>query len=287
MTPTFHKCKVIAEAGCHHLGQMDRAKQLIKLACLCGADYIKFQKRNPEESTPEHLKDKPHPNTAFAYGETYLEHRKNLELTIGQHKELKDFCEFVGIGYSASVWDMTSTREVIGLNPDFIKVGSPTNSNFDIIGCLYDEYQGQVHISLGMTSKAEIDDIVHFIMDKNGADRTVLYHCTSEYPCPFDRLYLLDIEYLLEKYRPYGFEVGFSNHGYGLAADIAGWVLGARWIERHFVDDRTLKHTDAAASLEPEGLRRVCRDLNHVWQGMLNKDAITDEEMKQRKKLRP
>lgn len=287
MTPTFHKCKIVAEAGCNHLGNLERAKNLITLARLCDADYIKFQKRNPEESTPEHLKNKPHPNTDFAYGRTYLEHRKNLELTIEQHKELKEYCEYAGIGYSSSVWDITSAQEIISLQPDFIKVGSPSNGNFDLIAYIYDSYDGNVHISTGMSSRDEIQAVVDLVLKKKGEQRTVLYHCTSEYPCPFARLYLLDIQYLKEKYQPYGFEIGFSNHGYGLAADIASWTLGASWIERHFVDDRTIKHTDAAASLEPDGLRRLCRDLKNVWQGMNCKTGITAEELEQRKKLRP
>lgn len=279
----FHKCKVIAEIGCHHLGQFSRAQELIKLARLCGADYAKFQKRNPDECVPEKLKHQPHPNQVFAYGSTYLEHRQNLELSIEQHQELKTYAESIGIGYSASVWDMTSAHEVISLNPKFIKVGSPCNDNYEMISALYEDYEGDVHISLGMSSKDEIKHLVRSVLPDNAAKRTVLYHCTSEYPCSFDRLYLLDIQYLMSEY---GFTVGFSNHGYGIAADLAAWVLGARWIERHFVDDRTLKHTDAAASLEPEGLRRVCRDLSRVHEAMQRKEAITDEELAQREKLR-
>jgi N-acetylneuraminate synthase len=267
---------------------MERAKQLIKLAKICDADYVKFQKRNPDESTPEHIKNKPHPNTAYAYGSTYLEHRKNLELTLDQHRELRDYCQDLGIGYSSSVWDLTSAHEIISLQPDFIKVGSPSNNNHELISCLYDEYSGDVHISLGMSSREEIDELVMgVILPKLMApERTVLYHCTSEYPCPFDRLYILDISYLMEKYQSYGFEIGFSNHGYGLAADIAAWVLGARWIERHFIDDRTIQHSDASASLEPDGLRRLCRDLNHAWSAMAMKPGITPGELEQRKKLR-
>jgi N-acetylneuraminate synthase len=278
----FHQCKVVAEVGCCHLGQFSRAKELIQLARLCGAHYVKFQKRNPDECVPEDIKHQPHPNKIFSYGDTYLEHRKALELSIEQHKQLKEYAEDFGIGYSCSVWDETSAREVISLNPDFIKIGSPCNHNYELISLLYNEFKGDVHISLGMSSKAEIRTLIEKL-PPNSAQRTVLYHCTSEYPCPFDRLYLLDIQYLIQEY---GFTVGFSNHGYGIAADIAAWMLGAKWIERHFVDDRTLKHTDAAASLEPEGLRRLCRDLRHVHKAMLSKEHITDEEWAQRNKLR-
>lgn len=284
------RCRVVAEIGCNHIGSMDRAKELIKLAKLCGADYAKFQKRNPDESTPEHLKGKPHPNENFSYGKTYLEHRQNLELSVEQHRELKEYCETVGIGYSSSVWDLTSAQEIMSLAPDFIKIGSASNSNFELISYLYEKHDGSIHISLGMSSKDEIQHLVKNVILKmpHAASRTVLYHCTSEYPCPFDRLFLLDIAYLSEKYkRDYGFEIGFSNHGYGIAADIAGWVLGATWIERHFVDDRTIKHTDASASLEPDGLRRLCRDLKNINMAMLRKEEITTEEAKQREKLRP
>jgi N-acetylneuraminate synthase len=277
----FSKCKVVAEIGCVHLGQFSRAKELIQLARLCGANYAKFQKRNPDECIPESLKHKPHPNQTFAHGATYLEHRHNLELSVDQHRELKEYAESIGIGYSSSVWDITSAHEIISLKPDFIKIGSPSNRNNELISLLYDEYDGYVHISLGMATKKEIAALVESL-PPDAPERTVLYHCTSEYPCPFDRLYLLDIQYLI---KGYGFVVGFSNHGYGIASDIAAWVLGAKWIERHFVDDRTLKHTDAAASLEPEGLRRVCRDLDHVHRAMQYKEEMTDEEWKQRSKL--
>lgn len=277
--------KVIAEIGCVHLGNMDRAKNLIKLACLAGANYAKFQKRNPVESVPKYLWSEPHPNQIFAYGSTYLEHRMNLELTLDQHLELKDYCETIGIGYSTSVWDLTSAKQIAGLQPDFIKIGSPTNNRFDIIDFLFDNFNGQIHISLGMINRSEKDHLIDYLLKRNDLSRLVLYHCTSEYPCPFEHLYLLEIGKLRDRV-PNEVSVGFSNHGYGIAADIAAYILGAEWIERHFVDDRTLRHTDAAASLEPQGLGRLCRDLKAVHKSLTEKTDLTEEELKQRKKLR-
>ncbi|MFW6129809.1 MAG: N-acetylneuraminate synthase family protein, partial [Atribacterota bacterium] len=99
-----HDCLIIAEIGCTHVGKMDRAKKLIDLAINSGANYVKLQKRCPYESTPKHWWNKPHPNQKFAYGQTYIEHRKNLELNIDQHIKLKKYCESNGIGYSTSVW---------------------------------------------------------------------------------------------------------------------------------------------------------------------------------------
>lgn len=280
--------RVVAEIGCAHLGQMDRAKKLIKLAKNAGANYAKFQKRNPEECVPKELQNQPHPNARFAYGPTYLEHRKALELTVEEHKRLRGYCDAHNIRYTTSVWDMTSAREIVALGPCIIKVGSPTNTNFDLIRYLLDEFWGQVHISLGMTSYTEINAILNLIAKSNvDWSRIVLYHCTSEYPCPFEHLYLNQIRWIRSILPPEA-QVGFSNHGYGIAADIAALTLGATWFERHFVDDRTLPHTDAAASLEPDGLRRLCRDLRAVAKALESdsKPGVTPEEEIQRKKLK-
>jgi sialic acid synthase len=279
-------CHITAELSTVHLGQLDRAKQLIKMVHECGADYAKFQKRNPEESTPKEMWYKPHPNQRFAYGDTYLAHRKALEFTIEQHAELKKYCEEIGIGYSCSVWDLTSAKEIISLNPDYIKIGSPSNQNFEMISYISKHFQGGLHVSLGMVSIAERDEILQFIV-QNVVDlgRVVVYHCTSEYPCPFERLYLKEIETL--KRVTSGMEIGFSNHGYGIAIDLVAYLLGATWIERHFVDDRTLSHSDASSALEFSGLRLLCRNMQAVKVSLQYRPfGISSKENMERLKLK-
>ena len=278
--------KVVAEIGCAHVGQVQRAKQLINLAVLSGATVAKFQKRNPVECVPRQIQNLPHPNQIFSYGDTYLKHREALELSIEDHRELKYYCEQCGIEYSCSVWDMTSARQIVELKPSFIKVGSPSNTHFEMLSYLLHEYEGNVHVSLGMTTDEERCRLCDFLFSSGvNLSRIVLYHCTSEYPCRFEHLFLREID-LLRSTVPPEVAVGFSNHGYGIAADIAAYMLGAEWIERHFIDDRTFRHTDAAASLEPDGLRRVCRDLKAVYSALSYRDGITDEEQKQRLKLK-
>lgn len=277
--------KVVAELGATHIGDMDRAKYLIRLAAFAGADYVKLQKRNPIESVAKELQNKPHPNQMFSYGKTYLKHRQNLELTKDQHKELQEYCGLVSIGYSSSVWDVTSARDIISLNPDFIKVGSPTNMNFGVLGILRNEYEGDIHISLGMITPNEKQKIFDYLFDEHDNSRFVIYHCTSEYPCPFERLYLNEITELKETI-PEEVRIGFSDHGKGIAVDIAAYAFGAEWIERHFIDDRTFRHSDASASLEPDGLRRLCRDLKAVYTSLQWKKEMSEEELTQRKKLR-
>lgn len=280
----MNRCMVTAEVGCVHLGNMDRAKELIRLAKMSGADCVKFQKRNPIECVPKELQDKPHPNQMFSYGKTYLEHRQNLELTIEQQKELEVYCGEIGIGYAISVFDLTSAKEVIEhLNPLFIKVPSSCNHNRKILDILFDTSKFDIHISSGMSFHYEVTNLIFYLKNFPN-DRWVLYHCTSEYPCPFENLYLSEIS-ALKEILPTA-RIGFSNHGKGIACDIAAYILGAEWIERHFVDDRTLKHTDASSSLEPQGLYRLCRDLKAVHTAMGRKIGLSLVELEQREKLR-
>lgn len=279
-------CTVVAEIGATHIGNMERAKYLIKLAMLSGAHYAKFQKRNPIESLPLHLHNCPHPNIDFAYGKTYLEHRQNLEFTLDQHKELMAYCSSIGIKYATSVWDETSAREIISLNPEYIKVPSACNHNYSLINLLCDEYSGFIHISCGMISNADREQMIHYLLQKTNPQRLVFYHCTSRYPCPFEDLHLNEIQRLYQQLEPTGAEIGFSNHGFGIATDPVAYAAGATWIERHFIDDRTFKHTDAAASLEPQGLHKLCRDLENIKKSMTFKTVVSQEEIEQRTKLR-
>lgn len=280
----YTPAKVVAEIGAVHIGSLERAKDLARLAALCGADYVKLQKRNPKISVPKELQDEPHPDQSFSYGDTYLEHREALELNIEDHLALKKYCDAIGIGYASSVWDIDSAHEIIGLNPDFIKIPSPCNTNRKLLEVLATEYQGDIHISTGMITEGEKIDLYAMLSELKIKDRVVIYHCTSEYPCLFEHLYLLEIERL--KKIPTK-TVGFSNHGFGIAADIVAYTLGAQWIERHFIDDRTFRHTDACFSLEPDGLRRVCRDLKAAYRALTYKGSdITQKELEQRTKLR-
>ncbi|MFZ4404448.1 MAG: N-acetylneuraminate synthase family protein, partial [Pseudobdellovibrionaceae bacterium] len=140
---------VVSEIGCNHKGDMQIAKELIKLSKDAGAYSAKFQKRTPKELlTPEQY-DAPHPNPANAYGKTYGEHREFLEFNIQQHSELKKYCESLGVVYATSVWDVTSGKEVISLQPEFIKVPSACNNHYKLLALLRDEYKGDVHISTG------------------------------------------------------------------------------------------------------------------------------------------
>ena len=129
-------------------------------AQFCKAPCVKFQKRSVHEVLSPGEYDRPHPNPMHSYGESYGAHREFLEFSIDQHRELQAYCLESKIDYSCSVWDMGSTREIAGLEPRFIKVPSACNTHFEMAGFLCDNFSGEIHVSLGMTTKDEIDEIV-------------------------------------------------------------------------------------------------------------------------------
>ena len=152
---------------------------------------------------------------------------------------------------------------------------------------LRDEYKGIVHVSTGMTTKDEVERIVKFREEGKGdaKNRLVLYNCTSGYPVPFEDVCLLELRELYNKYAGRVKHIGFSGHHLGIAVDVAAYAMGATWNERHFTKDRTC--TDHAASLEPAGMTKLCRDLKAAWQCMSYKETdILPLEAAQRAKLK-
>ncbi|QEC69063.1 N-acetylneuraminate synthase [Panacibacter ginsenosidivorans] len=287
IAPHYNKPKVIAEIGCNHMGDFEIAKDLVKLAKACGADYAKFQKRHPKELLTEEQYNTPHPVAYNAYGSTYGQHREFLELSAAQHRSLKIYAESIDIGYATSVWDITSANEIIALEPDFIKVPSACNNNFEMLGLLRDNYNGDVHISFGMTTKDEEEIVVNFFEEKDAGKRLVLYSCTSGYPVPFNDVCLMEIVRLKNKFGERVQSIGFSGHHLGIAIDVAAYTLGAVWIERHFTKDRTWKGTDHAASLELPGMQKLIRDLYHTYEALgYKQEEILAIEKVQREKLK-
>ncbi len=284
----YKKPFVIAEAGCNHMGQMDIAHDLIETAAhFCKADAIKFQKRCPKELLTEEQYNAPHPNPANSYGATYGEHREFLEFTVEQHAQLKKWCEEAGIIYSTSVWDMTSAKEIASLEPEFIKIPSACNTHYEMLQWLCENYKGEIQLSFGMTTHAEEEKIVQLFEKYDRAKDLVVFNCTSGYPVPFKDICLLEIIRLKEMYEARVKAIGFSGHHLGIAVDVAAYTLGAHIIERHYTLDRTWKGTDHAASLEPDGIRKLKRNLISTYEALNYKqEEILPIEQVQRDKLK-
>jgi N-acetylneuraminate synthase len=210
-----------------------------------------------------------------------------LEFDVDQHRQLKEWSEDYGLVYSTSVWDLTSAQEIASLEPVAIKIPSACNTHFDMLEWLCRNYAGEVQVSVGMTTLAEEKQIVDLFVREGRAKDMVLFSCTSGYPVPFGDIALLEITRLRETYGDVVKQIGFSGHHLGIAVDVAAYTLGAPIVERHYTLDRTWKGTDHAASLEPEGVRRLKRNLMAAHEALAYKSGeILDIEAVQRDKLK-
>ena len=279
---------LIAEVGCNHMGSMELAKEFIDVAAtFCKVSHVKFQKRHiPSVLTPDQYAA-PHPEPQHAYGESYGAHREYLELDLDQHRELQDYCRKWDLTYSASVWDVVSLREIASLEPPYIKIPSAANNNPELLRAAAEEYDGQVHISLGMTTREEEEQIFRVFDDAGRTADLVLYACTSGYPIKAEDAFLLEVPRLIADYGSRVAAIGYSGHHNGISLDVVAFTLGAQYIERHFTLDRTWKGTDHAASLEPDGLRRLQRDLHNAAMALAPRPSeIAEVEEAQREKLK-
>ena len=287
-TISYKKPNIVAEIGCNHKGDIDIAKELIVLAKESGVRYVKFQKRSNRDLLTEDQYNAPHPVPENSYGDTYGVHREFLEFNVSQNQELKKYCDSIGMVFSTSVWDVTSAREMIDLNLEFLKVPSACNNNFDMLKILRDEYQGQVQLSIGMTTKSEVEEIISFFEKTDQAKtRLLIYSCISGYPVPAKDVALLEINWLYEKYYKRVCGIGFSGHHLGINLDISAYTLGAQWIERHFTKNKEWKGTDHSASLDFIEITNLVYALNETYEALSYKNTeILSIEQVQRDKLK-
>lgn len=277
---------VVAEVGCNHKGDMAIARQMIETAArVCGAAVVKFQKRDLRSLLTPAQYDAPHPDPRQAYGPSYGRHREALEFTLDDHRGLQAACTAAGVVYTSSVWDIVSAREIASLCPPFIKVPSAANLNWPMLSALLEAHPGEIHLSLGMTTRDEEDAILAFFEARGRAGDLVIYACTSAYPTSAEQICLGEITRLRSRFAGRVKAIGFSGHHLGTAPDIAALALGATWFERHFTLDRSWKGTDHAISLEPDGLRRLVQDLDEVSRALGSKPAtMLETEQAQRRK---
>lgn len=289
MLTKFSKPILIAEIGCNHKGNFEIAKKMIETAAKCGADYVKFQKRDNIFLLKEKF-NYPHPVPENSYGNTYGEHREYLEFNIKQHIKLSKICKKNKIKYAISVWEKNSAKEIInsGIKLDYIKIPSACNLDFEMMEIIAKKFKKKIHISLGMTKKNEISKIFNFFRKLKREKDIIFYACTSDYPVDFNNVCLLEIQNLKKKYQDKISNIGFSGHHLGINIDNVAYSLGANLIERHFTLDRTWKGTDHAASLEPSGLTKLARDLNNTFKSLKykNSSGLLKTEISQRKKLK-
>ncbi|XP_011561047.2 sialic acid synthase [Plutella xylostella] len=252
-----HPCFIIAEVGQNHQGDIEVAKKLIKAAKEAGASCVKFQKTCLNEKFTKKYLERPY-DSSNSWGKTYGEHKRHLEFSDTQYRELFKYAQEVGILVTASAMDMVSFDALLNLKVPFIKIGSGDSNNL-----LFLKYAASKKIPLvvstGMVDKQAVKTIYDIIsaVHKNFC----LLHCVSAYPVPYEDCNLT----VLQDYKnTFDVPVGYSGQEIGTAVALGAVALGAKVIEKHITLDKGLKGTDHVCSLTPAEFAQLVRDVRVI-----------------------
>jgi len=273
------KITFISEIGINHNGSVLLAKKMMKLAKDCGSQYVKFQKRTPEITTPENKKDMLRETP---WGQmTYLQYKKKIEFGKKEYDEINKYSKKIGIGWFASAWDIESLNFLKKYNSKYNKVASAMITNSRFLREVAKEKK-TTFISTGMCTLKDIQNAVKIFKSKKC--KFILMHSVSTYPCKEEDLNLSMIPFLKKNFKC---EVGYSGHESTVSPSIGACYLGADYIERHITLDRAMWGTDQSASLSPEGLKNLIKMLNKI-QVILGdgKKKFLKEEILKSKELR-
>lgn len=268
---------VIAEIGINHNGDVELAKRMMKAAREAGCDAVKFQKRSPRHCVPqdqwEVIRETP-------WGRmSYIDYKERIEFNEDQFQDLADLAAELGILWFASPWDEPSVTILNNLDVCCHKVASASVTDYHLLDAI-NKSGRPVIMSTGMSTIEEVRNAVERLKDVPLA----LLHSVSIYPTRSEDLNLRMINTLREEFNCV---VGYSGHETGLPATLASVALGASIVERHFTLDRSMWGTDQAASVEPEGMRRLVRGIRTVEKALGDGvKRVLPEEANNARKLR-
>ena len=251
-------CYVIAEIGINHNGDMEVAKQLIHVAATAGCDAVKFQKRTPELCVPlaqrSIMRETP-------WGlMSYMDYRYRVEFDLDDYKEIDAYCREQKIDWFASCWDNPSVDFIEQFDIPCYKVASATLNNESLLKHTRDTGKPLL-VSTGMSTLADIEHVVDTIGDEN----LILLHTVSTYPAEYSELNLRAIYTLRDRFKV---PIGYSGHETGIPSSVAAVAMGACVMERHITLNRAMWGSDQAASLEPNGITRLVRDIRLIETSM-------------------
>ena len=271
-----HPCYVVAEIGINHNGDLSLAKKLIDVAVAAGCSAVKFQKRTVEVVYTAAELAKPRENP---FGTTNGDLKRALEFGAIQYGEIDAHCKEKGITWFASPWDEASVDFLEKFNVPCHKVASASLTDDNLLRHIR-ATKKPVIISTGMSTMAQIDHAV----DVLGIRDLIILHATSTYPAAYDELNLKVIPVLSQRFNV---PIGYSGHETGIASSVAAVALGAAMVERHLTLDRAMWGSDQAASLEPNGMQRLLRDIRLVETAMGDgRKRLLDREVPIMEKLR-
>ena len=273
------KTFLIGEIGINHNGSVENAIKLIDFAKKYNFDAVKFQKRTIDlVFSPEELdKDRETP-----FGKKNSDLKRGLEFGKKEYDIIDQYCKKIDIEWFASPWDIESYKFLMEYDLKYMKVASCLLTIKPLLKEIASSDSYRTFISTGMSTIAEIDEAVKIFKESNN-DNFELMHCVSTYPCSNEEVNLNIINTLKKRY---GCDIGYSGHEEGLQISCAAVALGATSVERHITLNRTMFGSDQAASISPEGMRILSRDIRIIDKAMGNTEkTLLESEKPIRKKL--
>ncbi len=249
---------IIAEAGVNHNGNYETACRLADAAKQSGADCIKFQTFKSELVVSKSAPKAEYQNKTTSE-ESQLSMLKRLELTYDEFISLKKYCDDIGICFLSTAFDLDSIGFLDSIDIPFWKIPSGEVTNYPYLVKIAKTGK-PVIMSTGMCDLDEIRDAIDVLV-KNGVGNIRLMHCNTEYPTPYVDVNLKAMETMR---REFDVEVGYSDHTEGIEVSLAAVALGATVIEKHFTLDRNMEGPDHRASIEPNELSELVRDIRHI-----------------------
>ena len=250
---------IIAEAGVNHNGDVHIAKQLCLAAKNAGADAVKFQTWITDNIITKNVKQADYQTENTGKDESQYDMLKKLELTFDEFREIKEYCEEIGIEFASTADDEESLDFLVDLGIPFIKVGSGDVGNISYLRYIGSKKR-PVILSTGMSTLADVEVSLKALRD-GGATDIKLLHCTTNYPCPFDSVNLKAMDTL---HNAFGLEVGYSDHTVGIEVPVSAVARGAIIIEKHFTLDCNMEGPDHLASTEPEEFKKMVDSIRNI-----------------------
>ena len=269
---------ITGEIGINHNGDLDNAFALIDAAAEAGCDAVKFQKRTPEICTP---RDQWDLERDTPWGRmTYIDYRHRVEFDENDYRAISEHCAQRGIDWFASPWDVESIAFLEKFDVPAHKVASASLTDDELLRALRSTGR-TVILSTGMSTPKQIRHAVEVL----GSENILLCHATSTYPAKAEELNLRVIHTLQEEFP--NVPIGYSGHETGLQTTLAAVALGAVFVERHITLDRAMWGSDQAASVEPQGLQRLVRDIRTIEESLGDGvKKVYDSELQPMRKLR-
>ena len=255
----MEKVYIIAEAGDNHNGDFNTALKLVDVAKRAGADCVKFQTFVTEEIISKYAEMAEYQKKNTGKEESQFEMVKRLELSFDEFRKIKEYCDRVGIQFLSTPFDLKSVDFLNELGVPFFKIPSGEITNYPYL--IKIAHTGKpVVMSTGICAPDEILAAIN-VLENNGGGEITLLHCNTEYPTPLKDVNLYAMRTMKKMF---GKKVGYSDHTKGIEVPVAAVALGACVIEKHFTLDKNMPGPDHKASLEPDELGRMVKNIRNI-----------------------